>query len=182
MKTAGLLFALTLASTLTAVAQLSPPPSAEAEKIAVDPAAPADGKMSAGVSQQVTDKLPKYAAAVPAKPATATAAPNPDVLQLPKVTVTPRKRPRLTEDAMMTTKAYNDKLAKEKLSSLDRNVLNKFTLPSWFGGVSAAERARDEHNREQRAQMADDVFGLARVVEVNDPEQAAALRAAASRP
>ena len=83
---------------------------------------------------------------------------------------------------MLTSKAYNDKLAKEKLSSLDRNVLNKFTLPSWFGGVSAAERAREERDREQRTQMANDVFGLAKVVEVSDPVQAKALRDAMNRP
>lgn len=107
---------------------------------------------------------------------------DPELLHLKKVTVTPKKRPRLGDDVMMTTKAYNDQLAKEKLSSLDRNFLNKYTFPSWFGGVSAAERARDEKNREQREQMADDVFGLARVVEVNDPAQAKVLRDAVNRP
>ena len=185
MKSAGLIFALTLAATLKATAQLSPPPSAEAVKIATEPAAPT--KLSSEVSQQLTDKLPKYAPPAPEQPAAQAPAPsldatNSEVLQLKKITVTPKKRPRIGDDVMMTTKAYNDKLAREKLSSLDRNVLNKFTLPSWFGGVSAAERARDERDREQRAQMANDVFGLAKVVEVTDPAQAKVLRDAMSRP
>lgn len=192
MKPAGTVLALMLAITLTATAQLSPPPSAEVEKIIAEPSP--TPKISPTVSQQLTDKLPKYSPPAPEAEKAATtapttalgtadsAAPLPEILQLKKVTVTPRKRPRLTDDVMMTTKAYNDKLAREKLSSLDRNVLNKFTLPSWFGGVSAAERARDERDREQRAQMANDVFGLAKVVEVSDPEQAKALRDAINRP
>ncbi len=186
MKFAGIALALTLTTTLSVSAQSSLPVSPEAVKLATEP--PPTDKTSPAVSQQVTDQLPKYSpaaheqatanAATPAQEAT----PNPDILQLKKVTVTPRKRPRLNDDVMMTSKAFNDKLAREKLSSLDRNILNKFTLPSWFGGVSAAERARDEYNRDQRTQMTNDVFGLARVVEVSDPEQAKVLRDALSRP
>jgi hypothetical protein len=193
MKSA--LLAFVMAATFTANAQESPPPSPEAEKIVNEPATGV--KLSPEVSQKLTDKLPKYAQPptepekpTPPEPATAagvspvdsTTATDPEILHLKKVTVTPRKRPRLTDDAMMTTKAYNDKLANEKLSSLDRNVLNKFTLPSWFGGVSAAERAREERNRELRTQTAADVFSLAKVVEVSDPEQAKALRDAMNRP
>lgn len=198
MKSA--LLALAFAATLTVNAQESPPPSPEAEKIVNEPT---NGvKLSSEVSQKLTDKLPKYApqaAASESEKSAATAtetAPaavvspvdsaatptDPEILHLKKVTVTPRKRPRLTDDVIMSTKAYNDKLAKEKLSSLDRNVLNKFTLPSWFGGVSAAERAREERNRELRAKTAEDVFNMAKVVEVNDPEQAKALREAVNRP
>jgi len=183
MKSAGIVFILTLAVTLKATAQLSPPPSAEAVKLATEPAAPA--KLSPEVSQRLAAELPKYAPPAPAseQPAASPAvtATDPEVLQLKKIVVLPKKRPRLGDDVMMTTKAYNDKLAREKLSSLDRNVLNKFTLPSWFGGLSAAERARDERDREQRAQMANDVFGLAKVVEVSDPEQAKVLRDAINR-
>lgn len=192
MKSA--LLALTLAATLTASAQVSPPPSPEAEKIVNEPATGV--KLSPDVSQKLTDKLPKYSpqpgetekpSTEPANtpgvaPVDAAVPTDPEILHLNKVTVTPRKRPRLTDDAIMTTKAYNDQLAKQKLSSLDRSVLNKFTLPSWFGGVSAAERAREERNRELRTETANDVFNLAKVVEVNDPEQAKALREAMNRP
>lgn len=185
MKSAGKIIALVLVSTLIAKAQLSPPPSAEAVKIASEAASPA--KLSPAVSQQLTDKLPKYIAPAPEKPAApvptiAEAAPDPEVLQLEKVKVTPRKRPRLNDEVMMTSAAFNDKLSKEKLSSFDRNFLNKFAMPSWFSGVSAAERAREEYNREQRAQMATDTANLTRVIEVNDPEQAKVLRDAINRP
>ncbi len=187
MKSAGKIIALVVVTTLTATAQLSPPPSAEAVKIASE--APSPAKLSPTVAQQLTDKLPKYIAPAPEKPAAtgptvteAAPAPDPEVLQLEKVKVTPRKRPRLNDEVMMTSAAFNDKLAKEKLSSFDRNFLNKFALPSWFGGVSAAERARDEYNREQHAQMATDTANLARVVEVSDPEQAKVLRDAINRP
>jgi hypothetical protein len=182
MKTVGLFSILTLATTLAATAQQSPPPSPEVEKIVATEAPPA--KLSSQVSQQLTDKLPKYTPPPPAAPVQAepAMAPNPDVLQLPKVTVKQRKRPRLTDEVMMTTKAFNEKLAKERLSSLDRNVLNKFTLPAWFGGVSAEQRARDDYEREKRADLANEVFGLAKIAEQTDPEQAKALRDAISRP
>lgn len=198
MKYAGAVLVLTLGIFLPAVvAQPQPDPTARQK----DDKSPAEAKTATKLSPTVAEKLnaqlPKYdpaatkeekdktaAAAVTAPAATgALDAPiDPEVLRLKKVTVTPRKRPRLGDDVMMTSKAYNDKLAKEKLSSLDRNVLNKFTLPSWFGGVSAAERAREERDREQRTQMANDVFGLAKVVEVTDPAQAKALRDAMNRP
>jgi len=198
MKPALPALTFVLAAILPVSAQVSPPPSPEAEKLVNEPAAGV--KLSPEVAQKLTDKLPKYAPPPPeaektggttgeigvapgSAPDNSAAVPtDPEILHLKKVTVTPRKRPRLTDDAIMTTKAYNDKLAREKLSSLDRNVLNKFTLPAWFGGVSAAERAREERNRELRTQTANDVFNLAKVVEVNDPEQAKALRDAMNRP
>lgn len=194
MKYAGAVLVLTLGIFLPAVvAQPQPDPTARQK----DDKSPAEAKTATKLSPTVAEKLnaqlPKYDPAATKEDKDKTVAPpaatgaldapvDPEVLRLKKVTVTPRKRPRLGDDVMMTSKAYNDKLAKEKLSSLDRNVLNKFTLPSWFGGVSAAERAREERNREQRTQMANDVFGLAKVVEVTDPAQAKALRDAMNRP
>lgn len=194
MKYAGAVLVLTLGIFLPAVvAQPQPDPTARQK----DDKSPAEAKtatkLSPAVAEKLNAQLPKYDPAATKEDKDKTVAPpaatgaldapvDPEVLRLKKVTVTPRKRPRLGDDVMMTSKAYNDKLAKEKLSSLDRNVLNKFTLPSWFGGVSAAERAREERNREQRTQMANDVFGLAKVVEVTDPAQAKALRDAMNRP
>ena len=173
MKPAGLLLTLLLVAPLVAAEQAALPVPAETAK---PDAAP---KLSPEVSQLLTEKLPKYSPPAPEKPK---AEPNPDVLELPKVTVTQKKRPRLTDQVMMTTKAFNEKLAKEKLSSFDRNFLNKFSLPAWFGGVSAAERARDEYDRDQREKLASDVFLMAKAVEKDDPEQAKALRDAISRP
>jgi hypothetical protein len=175
MNTADRFLALLLVTSLTAVAQVNPTSPETTEK----PAAEAPTKLSPAVSKVLTEQLPKYSPPPPAKPKPA---PDPDVLELPKLTITQKKRPRLGEDVILTTKAFNEKLAKEKLSSLDRDFLNRFSLPSWFGGVSAAERAREEYNREKRAQMVEDVFALAKVVEVQDPEQAKALRDAASKP
>jgi hypothetical protein len=196
MKYAGAVLALTLGTFFsTAIAQPQPDPTTRQKEDKSPAEETSAAKLSPAVSEKLNAQLPKYnpAAADSDKPAAVTApgtapagtldAPtDPEMLHLKKVTVTPRKRPRLGDDVMMTTKAYNDKLAKEKLSSLDRNVLNKFTLPSWFGGVSAADRAREERDRDQRTQMANDVFGLAKVVELTDPAQAQALRDAINRP
>ena len=186
MKFAGKILALVLATSLTMIAQTNAVSPAEAPATTKELAAPAAEKLSPTVAQQVSDKLPKYAGPAPETPPAATTeaanTPNPEVLHLEKVKVTPRKRPRLNDSVMMTTGAFNDKLAKEKLSSFDRNFLNKFALPSWLGGVSAAERAREEYNSEQRTQMAADTANLARAVEINDPAQAKALRDAVARP
>jgi hypothetical protein len=176
MKPVGLLPCLIIALALPAIAQTSPP--------VVDPIARSASddppKLSPTTSQLLTEKLPKYAPAPPPKPVVDK--PNPDVIELPKMTITQKKRPRLNEEVMMTNKAFNEKLAKEKLSSLDRDFLNRFTFPSWFGGVAAAERARDEYNREKRDELVKDVFQLAKVTEVVDPAQAKALRDAVSKP
>lgn len=187
MKFAGPVLILLLATALTASAQLSPAPSPEAVKLATEPTSPT--KPSPAIAKELADQMPKFIQPLPASPtaaATTTVAPaaqsDPNTLQLNKVTVTPRKRPRLNDDVMMTTKAYNEKLAHEKLSSFDRNFLNKYSLPSWFGGVSAAERAREEHDREVRVQTTTDTLNLAKVVEISDPEQAKVLRDAINRP
>ena len=196
MKYAGAVLTLALGTFFsTAIAQPQPDPTARQKEDKSPAEETTAAKLSPAVAEKLNAQLPKYnpAAADSEKTAVVTApagspagtldAPtDPEILHLKKVTVTPRKRPRLGDDVMMTSKAYNDRLAKEKLSSLDRNVLNKFTLPSWLGGVSAADRAREERDREQRTQMANDVFGLAKVVELTDPAQAQALRDAINRP
>ena len=138
-----------------------------------------DAKLSPSVSQMLTATLPKYEPVAPVKPVVE---PSPDTIELPKVVVKQKKRPRLGDEVMMTTKAFNEKLAKEKLTSFDRNVLNKFSLPEWFGGVSAATRAREEYDREQKDQMIQDVSVIAKAVEQEDPAQAKALRDAANKP
>jgi hypothetical protein len=176
MKPAGLLPFLILALALPAAAQTSPPAVDRiAKSSSEDPP-----KLSPSTSQLLTDKLPKYAPPAPPKPVVDK--PNPDVLELPKMTITQKKRPRLNEEVMMTNKAFNEKLAKEKLSSFDRDFLNKFTLPSWFGGVSAADRAREEYNREKYDELTKDVLQMAKVTEVVDPAQAKAMRDAVNKP
>ena len=175
MKFAGLLLAALLAITLPLAGQSNPLPELPVAKA---PAEPAE-KLSPQVSQLLTAQLPKYAPPSPEKPA-ATA--DPDVIELPKLTVTQKKRPRLNDQVMMTTKAFNEKLAKEQLSSFDRNFLNKFALPAWLSGTSAATRAREEYDRDQRARLLSDVARMAKVAEQIDPEQAKAMRDAAAKP
>ncbi len=136
-------------------------------------------RLSPEVTQKLTAVLPKYAppAPVEAKPANA---PNPDVLELPKVTVTQKKRPRLTPEVMMTNTAFNQKLAHDNLSVFDRDFLNKFTLPLF--GISAEQRAREEYERQKRAQLIMDVNNIAKVAEQIDPAKAKALRDDAAKP
>jgi hypothetical protein len=150
-----------------------------ADEPGVKPAEPA--RLSPEAAQKLTAVLPKYAppAPVEAKPANA---PNPDVLELPKVTVTQKKRPRLTPEVMMTPSAFNQKLAHDNLSSFDRDFLNKFSLPAWFGGQSAADRAREEYERQKRAEFIKDVDNIAKVAEQIDPAKAKALRDDAAKP
>jgi hypothetical protein len=70
----------------------------------------------------------------------------------------------------------------DKISPLDAKLLNKFTLPSWMGGQSAADRAREEQRLKNNQALINDVNELAKAVEVTDPAQAKAMRDAANRP
>ena len=109
---------------------------------------------------------------------------DPEILELPKMTVkqAPKPRPRLNDHTILGPKAFNEELAKKNLTALDRGVLNKFTIPSWLGGVSAAERAREDHNIKQKRQFLDDVLTISKAAEQADPENAKALREAAGKP
>ena len=137
-------------------------------------------KVSAAVTQSITAALPKYSPPKPVAEAQPANAPNPDVIELPKMKVSPKQRPRLTPDISLTTKAFNEKLARDKLSSFDRDVLNRYTLPLF--GTSAADRAREEYERAKKDQMAADVQHLAQVAEAIDPAQAKAMRQAIDKP
>jgi hypothetical protein len=114
-------------------------------------------------------------------PASQTEAPPADseVLELPKMTVKqqPRPRPRLGDKTILGPKAMNDELAKRMTTGFDRG-LNKFSL----GGQSAAERAREDYNIQQKRQFLDDVLTISRAAEVTDPANAKALRDAAAKP
>ena len=175
--------------------------------VAAEPAvapAPAPGAaLSAEVSQQLNASLPVYVAPAPAKPAgpiVPTAAnireqsiarapdnqkatpTDPEVLELPKITVRqqPKPRVRLGEGTILGPKAFNEELAKKNLSAFDRNFLNKFTLPLF--GTSATDRAREDYNLAQKQQLQDDVSTIAKAAEQTDPAAAKALREAAAKP
>ncbi len=122
--------------------------------------------------------LPKYSPPPPveAQPANA---PNPDVLELPKMVVKQKPRPRLTPEIMVTRKAFGEDLAKQKFSGLDQ-ALNKFTLPLF--GASIAERALEEHEREKKEQLAKDALNISKALESIDPAEAKSLKEAATRP
>lgn len=171
-------FALALFAiiSVTAAETVPPPPAPAAGASA--PAAPAPLTMSE-MEKLLAAARPKFSPPAEAQPATE---PDPDVLELPKMTVKQRPRPRLGESVILGPKAFNEELAKRNLSALDRNLLNKFTLPSWLGGVSAAERAREDYEIAQKRQFMSDVLTIAKAAELTDPANAKALREAAAKP
>ena len=180
--------ALALFATVSAVAQTPPAPEPA-------PASP----LSAEVAQQLNASLPK---SIQSKPTAAAIADirqqsidrapasqlgqentpaDPEVLELPKMTVKqqPRPRPRLGDHTILGPKAFNDELLRKNFTTLDR-ALNKFTLPLF--GSGAAERAREDYNIAQKRQFMDDVLTIAKAAEQTDPEAAKALREAAAKP
>lgn len=169
-------FALALFAiiSVTAAETVPPPPAPAAGASA--PAAPAPLTMSE-MEKLLAAARPQFSPPAEAQPAT-----EPDVLELPKMTVKQRPRPRLGESVILGPKAFNEELAKRNLSALDRNFLNKFTLPSWLGGVSAAERAREDYEIAQKRQFMSDVLTIAKAAELTDPANAKALREAATKP
>ena len=141
--------------------------------------APADSYASPA-QQEVTAKLPKYDPAAPkeSKPTGTIGTPSPDAIELPKMTIRkPKERPRLAPAAVITNKALE-----EKAGVFDSNVLNKFTLPGWLGGQTAAERAREEQRLAEKEALNQDVKVFAKALEATDPAKAKALRDAAAKP
>ena len=157
-------------------APITPTVTAPANELLAKPTGDPADRLSPGVTQQLSSNLPKYAPPGPAKPA---AEPSSDAIELPKVIVKQKRRPRLGDEVMMTNKAFNERLAKEKTSSFDRDFLNKY---SFLGGASAAERAREEYDRAQRTQLVQDVAVMAKALDQEDPAAAKALRDAANKP
>jgi len=172
MKSAGILFPLLVAFALTAAAQTSPPVDDRVAKSSSE-----DAKLSTGTAQLLTEKLPKFVPPPAVKPEPPK--PNPDVIELPKMTITQKKRPRLNEEVMMTNKAFNEKLAKEKTGAFDHSFLNK---SAFLGPYSAAARAREEYDYQKGVELRQEVLQMAKVSEVTDPAQAKVLRDAINKP
>jgi hypothetical protein len=183
--------ALALFATVSAAAQTAPAPEPAPATVA--------SPLSAELAKELNASLPQSA---PAKPTAAALADirqqsidrapasqlgqentpaDPEVLELPKMTVKqqPRPRPRLGDHTILGPKAFNDELMKKNFTGLDR-ALNKFTLPLF--GAGAAERAREDYNIAQKRQFMDDVLTIAKAAEQTDPEAAKALREAAAKP
>ncbi|WP_438479406.1 hypothetical protein [Oleiharenicola lentus] len=189
MKNTRLMLTVLLVTGVSlARAQESANPAAPTKPVITTTSSEDPAKLSADTTNLVKSGLPKYnpnpapvaKPVLPKSNATAEVATDGETLELDKMTITnQRVRPRLTPQVMMTKQGFNEKLAKERLSQFDRNGLNKYTLPLF--GYSAAERARDEYDREQNATMRSDVLSLAKAVEVDNPEQAAELRKQANK-
>jgi len=173
MKTTMSRFGCILAAlTVTALAQ-EPAPE---PKISADN--PAAQKPSPAVSEQITAGLPKYTPAPPQKPQEPVMAPNPDVLELPKMTVKQKPRPRLTPDLVSSKKDIGADWAKHNFTGLDQ-ALNKFTLPLF--GTSIEARAYEEYLRARQEQVNSEVSNISKALEVVDPKEAKALRDAATK-
>lgn len=104
---------------------------------------------------------------------------DPNVLELPKMVVKQKPRPRLTPEIMVTRKAFGEQLVKEKMTGLDQ-ALNKFTIPLFGAGI--AERALEDHEREKKEQLAQDTAVIAKALESVDPNEAKSLKDAATKP
>jgi hypothetical protein len=182
-------FALTLLATVSLRAA-DPAPGAVAAK----------PKLPEPAVEKLNELLPKFTPAPEVKPLTTFApvptireqsvarapasqqeASDPEVVELPKMTVKqqPRPRVRLGESTILGPKAFNDELVKKNFTALDQG-LNKFTLPLF--GTPAAERARDDYNLAQKQQFMSDVMTISKAVEQTDPAAAQALRDAAAKP
>jgi len=183
MKTV-LLLTLCLATGSTVLRAEDPPkPSADQTPPAPAPAAAPEFKIAPAPStlspaqQQVNAALPKYDPNAAERLKPTSNAPSADAIELPKVTVTQKKRPRLTPEIVITNKGLED-----KISPMDTKLLNNFTLPAWLGGKTAAERAREEQKLKEKQAFTKDVNELAKAVEVTDPDQAKAMRDAVNKP
>ncbi len=105
---------------------------------------------------------------------------DPDVLVLPKMTVKQRPRQRLNADIVYASdKDLGNALAKQKYTQLDQ-ALNKFTLPLF--GQSLAERALEDHKREKKQALTDDVLNISNALKDADPAEAKALEKAVTMP
>jgi hypothetical protein len=123
--------------------------------------------------------LPTYAPPPPTPKALDQPSTDSDVLVLPKMTVKQKPRPRLNADIVYEQKNLGQLLAKQKYTQLDQ-ALNKFTLPLF--GQSIAERALEEHRREKKQALTEDVLNLSNAIKSTDPEEAKALEKAITMP
>ena len=148
------------------------------------PAAPAPPAVTPPVEpKKADDAVTPPAAQVPFTPLASAKAgdkpADPDVLELPKMVVKQKPRPRLTPEIMVTKKAFGEDLAKQKFSGLDQ-ALNKFTIPLF--GSSLAARALEDYEREKRQQLASDTAVISKALETVDPAEAKSLKDAATKP
>lgn len=166
----GFILSLVVAA---AMAQDSSSPKVTEDNPAAQPVKPSTSRL-------IMAGLPKYSPPPPAADAKSGPEPiaaDPDMIELPKMVVRQKPRPRLNAEAMYGKDGFAALFAVQNYSQLDR-ALNKYTLPLF--GRSIEARAWDDYQREKNRQMVEDVKGLSEVVNVTDPEAAKELRAAAA--
>lgn len=126
--------------------------------------------------------LPTYAPPPPPEPKKLdqpNTSEDPDLLVLPKMTVKQKPRPRLNADIVYAPRDLGSVLAKQKYTQLDQ-ALNKFTLPLF--GQSLAERAIEDHKREKKQALTEDVLNLSNAIKQTNPDEAKALEKAIVMP
>ncbi len=153
-------------------------PEATTPPVSTAPARPADPERAA-----LLPGLPAYSPPPPPAPKQLdqpNTAADPEVLVLPKMTVKQKPRPRLNADIVYASeKDLGNLLAKQKYTQLDQ-ALNKFTLPLF--GQSLAERAIEDHKREKKQALTDDVLNISNALKASDPAEAKALEKAITMP
>ncbi len=183
MQTTAKLGLILLALTVSARADDTPAPAQSAPDASVAPANTAPARPADPDRANLLPGLPNYAPPPPPEPKKLDQ-PNtptdPDVLVLPKMTVKQKPRPRLNADIVYASnKDLGNVLAKQKYTPLDQ-ALNKFTLPLF--GQSLAERAIEDHKREKKQALTDDVLNLSNALKDADPAEAKSLEKAITMP
>ena len=147
--------------------------------LALAVALPAQDTAAPDARPNLLPGLPPSAPPPPPAPKQLDQPADPEVLVLPKMTVKQKPRPRLNADIVYAPKDLGSLLAKQKYTQLDQ-ALNKFTLPLF--GQSLAERALEDHKREKKQALTDDVLNLSNALKETDPAEAKALEKAITMP
>lgn len=151
------------------------PPAAPAPA-ATTPAPRPRPRLSSGLRNQVVSVVPAYS---PPAPDANNKPKDPDVVELPRVTVREPRLPALDDDAMLTPKGLEEKRINQNLPAFDREFLSRYTLPLF--GVSNATRAKFMEEDEKRLRDLDETKRLIEVLEQVDPAQAKELRSIRNR-
>jgi hypothetical protein len=171
---------LVLIATVAAAAQTAPATEPASAAVTVPRIVPAVRNPFAPTAAEIRDIRQQSIARAPAGQLPENTPADPEVLELPKMTVKqqPRPRPRLGDQKILGPQAFNAELAKKMTTGLDRGINGS----SLLGNYSAAERAREDYNIAQKRQFLDDVLTISKAAEVTDPANAKALREAAGKP
>ncbi len=108
-------------------------------------------RLSTAITSQIAGTVPAWKRPPPgAKPKAPPPPDSPDVVRMAPVIVDAYRIPGAAEKEWMTPRGRDVLLMNQYLSSFDRNVLNRFTLP--LIGVSNEARARMMYDEDKRLQ------------------------------